>query len=790
MKKVFTFLLIFSFAAIINSQDWTAVTSGITGDIWGIDYADANVVWATANNGQVTKSVDGGTTWTACAGSAGDGAYAICALNDMAAVVATGPGSGSGKIVKTTDGGATWTQVYTATGAWFNFIDNISETELWAQSDPIGGNFHIVRSTDGGATWTQIATPVPAPATNVFGAVGSFYRIGNVCWFGTGGSSATLANRVYKSVNGPEGPWTFGTTSAQYPGTIAFSSVDGMGVTGFWNQTTKIDRTTDGGAAWAAQVTAIGGVGGMEYIPNTSSTFAATTTGIWKSADDGITWTQSQVATNLNVLKAFGDQNVALAGGNAGVLYKSAMPSLFPYTFTHNTGDYKLTAFNDGYIGHNFDASLGQGLVYMGKPDAMFTAGMMFGTPATGVVGMVGSFTEGSVPIILDLENSAPLVGPTSDPTFDQITNTAFTTKATSPLSGMVYQEVLSKTGDSFVLYHYTLVNNSGSQMSDTRIGIFADLDVSGANYALNRGGVDAARNLVYQFLNMTTPNDPNYYGIVALNGLSGAKLSSVFPGTALTLRNEIFTYISSVDLVPVTTNGDYRTYAACGPYTIPVGGNVEVWFALVAGTNLANLQANADLAIQKYSLYVPVELTSFTAASVNGSVQLNWSTATEVNNRGFEIERRSENGNFVAVAFVNGNGTSSENQNYSFTDTKVEDGKYFYRLKQVDFNGRFEYSDEVEVTVTSPVSFALEQNYPNPFNPSTMISYSIPEAGFIKLAVYNILGQEVAVLVNGVMEAGNYRTAFDASSLSTGTYFYKLDNGQQILVKKMMLIK
>lgn len=790
MKKVFTFLLIFCFAAIVSSQDWTAVTSGITGDIWGIDYADANVVWATANDGQVTKSLDGGTTWTACTGNAGDGAYAICALSDMVAFVATGPGSGSGKIVKTIDGGATWTQVYTATGAWFNFIDNISDTELWALSDPIGGNFHIVKSIDGGATWTQIATPVPAPATNVFGAVGSFYRIGNVCWFGTGGSSATLANRVYKSLNGPDGPWTFATTSAQYPGTIAFSSVDGMGVTGFWNQTTLINRTADGGATWTAQSTAIGGVDGVEYIQSTAITFAASTTGIWKSTDDGVTWTQSQVTTNMHVVRAFGDQNVALAGGSAGVLYKSTMPSVFPYTYTHNTGDFKLTAFNDGYIGHNFDASLGQGLVYMSKPDAMFTAGMMFGTPTTGVVGMVGSFTDGSIPIILDFENTAPLIGPTSNTMFDQITNTGFTTKAASPLSGMVDQEVLSKTGDSFVLYHYTLFNNSGSQMSDVRVGIFADLDVGVANYASNRGGVDVTRNMAYQYLNMTTPNDPNYYGIVALNGLSGAKLSSVFPGTALTLRNEIFTYISTVDVAPVTLNGDYRTYVGCGPYNISIGGNVEVWFAFVAGSSLANLQANADLAIQRYSLYVPVELTSFSAASVNGSVELKWSTATEINNLGFEVERKTENGSFVAVAFVNGNGTTSEKQNYSYTDTKVEDGKYYYRLKQVDYNGRYEFSDEVEVTVTSPATFALGQNYPNPFNPSTTISYSIPQAGFVKLAIYNILGQEVAMLVNGAMETGNYKIAFDASSLSTGTYFYKLENGQQTLVKKMLLIK
>ncbi len=795
MKKVFTFLFILFFASLISAQDWTSVTSGLTGDIWGIDYANANVVWVSASNGEVAKSVDGGTTWTVCAGNAGDGSYAICALSDMVAFVVTGPGSGSGQIVKTTDGGSTWNQVYTATGAWFNFIDNISDTELWALSDPIGGNFHIVKSMDGGNTWAPIATPVPAPATNVFGAVGSFYRIGNVCWFGTGGSSSTLGNRVYKSLNGPDGPWTFATTSVQYPGTIAFSSPNGMGVTGFWNQTTLINRTIDGGASWAAQTTAIGGVDGMEYIPTTSTTFAASTTGLWKSTDDGVTWTQSQVVANMHVVKAFGDQNMALAGGTGGILFKSAMPSIFPYTYTHNTGDLQISAFNDGYIGHNFDVTAGDGLVYQGKPDAMYTAGMMFGTPTTGVVGMIGSFTSSNLPIILDFENSSPLVGPTSDPMFDKITNCSFTTIPTAPLSGKVYQEVLSNTGDKFVFYHYTLMNTTASQLSDVRVGIFADLDVGGANYASNLGGVDASRNVVYQYLNMATPNDPNYYGIVALNGLTGAKLSSVFPGTGTTIRNEIFTYISSVDNTPVTTMGDFRTYAASGPYSIAAGGSVEVWFAIVAGTNLADMQANADLAFQKYATYVPVEMTSFTAAQVGNTIRLDWQTATETNNKGFEIQRKVENNPWTTIGYKNGNGTTTEPTSYSFEDNLevAQSSKIQYRLRQMDFNGVSAFSDIVEVEFNAPIEFNLAQNYPNPFNPSTTISFRIPEADFITLKVFNALGEEVATLVNGFKQAGAYNIHFNASNIPSGIYFYSIkagNNAQFSATKKMMLIK
>ncbi len=186
----------------------------------------------------------------------------------------------------------------------------------------------------------------------------------------------------------------------------------------------------------------------------------------------------------------------------------------------------------------------------------------------------------------------------------------------------------------------------------------------------------------------------------------------------------------------------------------------------------------------------VPVELTSFNANVVDGKVNLTWVTATETNNSGFAIERSSNGGEFTQVGFVKGKGTTTERTSYSFVDNSVTSGKYTYRLKQVDFDGSYEYSKTVEVNVGLPTEFSLSQNYPNPFNPTTTINFALPKASNVKLTIYNALGKEVAVLVNGNLEAGNHSAVWNAENNASGMYFFKLEAGNFTSTKKMMLIK
>ena len=202
--------------------------------------------------------------------------------------------------------------------------------------------------------------------------------------------------------------------------------------------------------------------------------------------------------------------------------------------------------------------------------------------------------------------------------------------------------------------------------------------------------------------------------------------------------------------------------------------------------------------AVDNFAIYfdgfVPVELTSFVASVSDGNVILNWSTSTETNNQGFDVERNSGNG-FQKIGFVAGFGTSTENHSYSYVDGSLLEGSYVYRLKQIDYDGSFEYSDVVEVILTVPKVFALEQNYPNPFNPSTKIKFNLAADSRVTLTVFDILGQEVANLIGGNLLAGSHEIDFNASNFNSGVYFYRInatgvDGTNFTSVKKMILTK
>ncbi len=191
-----------------------------------------------------------------------------------------------------------------------------------------------------------------------------------------------------------------------------------------------------------------------------------------------------------------------------------------------------------------------------------------------------------------------------------------------------------------------------------------------------------------------------------------------------------------------------------------------------------------------------PVELTSFTAKEIDEAILLNWSTATEVNNHGFEVER-STNGTEVweTLGFVNGHGNSNSPQEYSYVDSSPSSGSVSYRLKQIDNDGSSEYSDIVTINLVASKVFNVSQNYPNPFNPSTTINYSLPSAGSVKVQIYDVMGRIITELVNGQQDAGFHNAVWNGknnqgSKVASGIYIYSVKYNNQVKTAEMLLLK
>jgi hypothetical protein len=237
-----------------------------------------------------------------------------------------------------------------------------------------------------------------------------------------------------------------------------------------------------------------------------------------------------------------------------------------------------------------------------------------------------------------------------------------------------------------------------------------------------------------------------------------------------------------------------------------PLGGLIFNYQMPNSGTftHESLIQLHQFRMVLTYHNVTPVKLVSFNAYNQNSKTYLEWCTSSEKNNHGFEIERLKDQNierlnEWEMIGFVEGHGTTTQTKSYSFIDENVTSGNYKYRLKQIDFDGSYEYSNEIEVEINvAPKEFFLYQNYPNPFNPTTKIKFNIPNVEtryasslqMVTLKVYDILGNEVATLVNENKPAGTYEVEFNASELPSGIYFYRMKAGGITSTKKMLMVK
>lgn len=334
-------------------------------------------------------------------------------------------------------------------------------------------------------------------------------------------------------------------------------------------------------------------------------------------------------------------------------------------------------------------------------------------------------------------------------------------------LAEEINQPTIPPTGDLIVKVYFFMTTSGTRNFTDLVVMMAQDTITSLVSAQFYQGEMDTVYYSQYDTLSSVAltwmgieldtpfPYDPSKSLILAV-GQCGAA------GSGMSIRQN-----------PLSNTGLRRVWSVGGcPFSPYNGGDFSV------------VNFGIDL------VAVPVELISFSATTDNKNVNLNWSTATEINNSGFEIERRYDKTDWLEIGFVPGHGTTTEKQNYSYIDQNVNAGIYSYRLKQVDFDGTFEYSNEILVNVTASLEFTLDQNFPNPFNPNTLIKYSIPKSSQVSLKIFNTLGQEMETLVNEEKQVGTYEVNWNASNLQSGVYFYRLQAGDFIQTKKMILLK
>lgn len=313
------------------------------------------------------------------------------------------------------------------------------------------------------------------------------------------------------------------------------------------------------------------------------------------------------------------------------------------------------------------------------------------------------------------------------------------------------------------------VLSSGDTKINDFNQDGFNDIATPGSMLLSNQNGSFINSGSITSFCNAVNAD---------LNGDGYIDLSFNIPGASLfTLINNgtgVFEGIAG-------SGGNFSFNSAFGDFD--GDGDIDVALSEYFSGNTAILR-NGDNPL-------PVELQSFTYNVNENDVNLSWQTLSENNNKGFELERSAFNSVWINIGFISGLGNSSGIKNYYFSDLNLLSGKYNYRLKQIDFNGNFEYHElSAEVIIGIPTKFNLSQNYPNPFNPTTKIAYELPEDAFVKLTVYDNSGREVARLVNESKIAGYHIVNFNGADFTSGIYFYKIEAGKFNDTRKMVLVK
>ena len=750
--------------------------------------------------GEAVVTHDGGLTWNVVQ-IGGDGIFRSCYFIDDNTGWAVG--SFVERLHKTTDGGLTWTWQSNAPDTTKYDVFFIDQNIGWS----VGFNGFIIKTTNGGDNWfSQSNTSITSQTLyGVYATdINTVYVVGN-------------NDAVIKSTDGGNtwnlNPMIFGTTTS-YRG-FSFPPT-ATGLTGFIvGNRNRIAKTTDGGATWTPVYDG-GGTNQLwsidfdDYSQFGIACGAAST--VFRTTDGGDTWSPvvgfPSGITFYSV--RFGSSNAAYLSGSSGYLFKStdggATWNELGYRFTINSmNDVSFADTLNGYVvGTNFVARTSDGGYTWTEQMSPYSGDInevVAPSPEHAIAGCDG----GNVLLTTDGGNNWNLVATGITGTNSDILAIDFVddnfgivaayngTVAKSTDGGASWNIISTISGYNpwdmdMVDQLYGWVSGTGERISRTTDGgvtwqqqfAVGGLGTYGISFIDRERGIAGGTggNTYYTTnggVNWYPATIPPNYTVWGIHFVQSPILGTI----GMTACASGYVYISTDGGANWTLQPRYTISTFDDIYMTDAA---HAWIVGNSGVILRYLEpAN-----------VPVELTNFTANVETNNVILNWLTATELNNKGFEILRQSQNEReWKEIGFVPGRGTTTEITSYTYKDEDLNPGFYNYKIKQIDFDGSHKFYElEETIEISSPFEFNLAQNYPNPFNPTTSIKYTISSRQFVTLKIFDLLGREVTTLINEEKPAGDYEVNFDGSNLPSGVYFYQLKAGSFVQINKMVILK
>ncbi|HZW40471.1 MAG TPA: YCF48-related protein [Ignavibacteriaceae bacterium] len=811
MKRLILLFVLLFYGILSAQEGWFWQNPLPRGNEYSeVIYLNSGVGWIVGSYGLLLETIDEGLTWKVQPFDATTHLHSICFPNQNIGYIVGGEwfldGGGweiTSILFKTLNGGNTWIKMPMNLGE-FNgsfrkmFFLNADTGYLAGES--------IYKTTDGGENWTQILSN----SNGLFYKIHFYGNYGMVIWENIDSPGTTLF-RTTDAGNS----WS---TSEYYENDLTdvflINENNAISISKFG----KIYRTTNNGISWTKVYdNGTKRLSSITFFDQDNGFISSNSDGsILRTSNGGINWVSGNSNfAGLNDISYF-NKNIATAVGNFGALFRTSDAGLnwtsqYNIVTQKNLNTLTFTDENNGFI-------IGDDNIILRTTNAgtNWLSNNISGTHKFEDV----SFANNNYGIILD--NSGNSI---------KTTNGGITWFAFDMPSNLKAIEYINSNTAIAVGSQGTIVKtmDGGLTWSPQNIGSNYNLvaiSFSNSNYGIVIGNQEYNQNSkilrtsdggttwissVYEgqsagYLKAISFADQKNAMIVAPNIIlkssnSGINWIEVNPSIGsnwqwqdVSLVDDNYAFIAgALGKIIATTNGgiDWIVQRTAGLEWNLSAATVLNGIYATKQNNVTVVGNKGTILKFKDMLNLPVELSSFTASQSKNSVILNWQTATETNNKGFEVQRKSSSNEFISLAFVKGNGTITSPQSYSYSDNNISPVEYTYRLKQIDFDGTFEYSKEIEVKVNEiPKKFSLEQNYPNPFNPSTTIKFSVPEEQLVEVKIFDVLGNEVAKVVKENFSPGSYEREWDASKLSSGVYYLRMKAGDFSETKKMVLMK